>query len=354
MSGRNVACRCTALPDDRAVVTMDRLDDDLGVVDSTGAARLTRNAREEHRVAARQKLRTVQTLILTARDDDLDGTSVRGHTDDTRGVREQDRIGQRPGKPVRKVRATLLLVEQHGRAACGWQALDHECPTPVLHMDDPVAVRRERGGSGPETEARKRRLRTRNRSYLGFVEVAQIETAVRDIRDLRAVRRQTDHRHRCRGQGLFRGQEHREPRNGAGCGRRRGSKKPTCSHRDADDHGNADEAQTYRTSRPRFALRCRPLWVLEYGLKLDARIRDRVQSVARLLRQATLEQVLEPRVQAGRQAAPVGLGLEHVSEHVRNGFTLEKREPGQHLAEHNTKGPHVRALIRGLPACLLG
>ena len=89
------------------------------------------------------------------------------------------------------------------------------------------------------------------------------------------------------------------------------------------------------------------------GLDLDACVRNRVQSIARLLREAPLEQMLEARVEIPRQPGRIGLGLEHVGEDVRHGLAAEERQPREHLVEHDAEGPDVGALVGGLPARLL-
>src|SRR5207249_1478268 len=72
-----------------------------------------------------------------------------------------------------------------------------------------------------------------------------------------------------------------------------------------------------------------------------------------ILAQAALNQRADCRRHVRGKRVPVGLAAQYGRERVAHVLAVESTFPRQHLEQHGTEGPDVRAFVYGLPTRLL-
>jgi hypothetical protein len=88
--------------------------------------------------------------------------------------------------------------------------------------------------------------------------------------------------------------------------------------------------------------------------KLEARVADVAQALARILAQAFLQELAYARWCVGGQRAPIRVALQDARDQIRNRLTLEHRPSGKTLVKHATERPDVGATIDHTAPRLLG
>ena len=85
----------------------------------------------------------------------------------------------------------------------------------------------------------------------------------------------------------------------------------------------------------------------------EQRRRDIANPLPRIFLEASPQQRPNRKGRLRRQGVPIRLGPEHRGERVADVLAVEGTFARQHLEQHGTEGPDVRAFVDGLPARLL-
>src|SRR6187200_411168 len=88
-------------------------------------------------------------------------------------------------------------------------------------------------------------------------------------------------------------------------------------------------------------------------LNRNARIADRLDALAGVLPEATLQERADRGWCSRRKCAPVGIAVPDRTQYVGNIVSLEQPASGEHLVEHAAERPDVRPPIDDLAARLL-
>ena len=83
-------------------------------------------------------------------------------------------------------------------------------------------------------------------------------------------------------------------------------------------------------------------------VELDTRVRNVVETLVRILRQAPSQQMPDSYRRFRRQPLPIGFGAYDCGEDVGDGLTPEYLPTGQSLVQHTPEGPDIGSLVYGL------
>src|SRR5687768_16440072 len=89
-------------------------------------------------------------------------------------------------------------------------------------------------------------------------------------------------------------------------------------------------------------------------LQLDPAVPDVLISLTRILAKAPSDEARQSWRDLSRKRVPFRLTLEHANERLRRRRTLERLATGEHLEEHTSERPHIRAPVDGGAGRLLG
>ena len=336
--GEKTACvpsRTSALP----LARVEALHHDRGVVD--GASRGAgdgeedrppsgKDVRPEHRLAG-ARLGRGQPLRRSA----ASRYSQQLAGPRRAGLRAQDRVVGSPGALADTVRR--VGEPRHGASRGGDLARQ-----PVgVDEADPGAVRGEEGAAAASL---------RNGSYALAVESAQLDLAVRDVGEQRAVGRESEAGHGQRA-GLQTEDEARDPLRGGRLSRGQHQRERCCR----DRHGGDPPWNERRPGGPPgIHGDLRALELAERLRDLDPDVREVVQPLAGIAFQTAAQDPARRGRGGGGKPIPLDLGPQHGREHVRGCRPLEQPRAGQHLEQDHAERPDVAATIHGLPPRLLG